>query len=412
MGRLTLNVLLSFAQFEREVTAERIQDKIAASKRKGMRVGGPVPLGYDVENKRLVVNEEEAERVRFIFRRYLEVGCLTVLLQDLRERGIVTKVSRKSRGAGRGGIPFSRGPLRYLLRNRVYIGEVVHKDQHYPGEHLPILDRGLFEAVQQKLASRSVGRRRGSINTDSLLTGYVYDDRGNRMSPTTSNKGGLRYRYYTSQALVQGRKQDAGSVPRVPATEVEAAVLGALEPLKSATPSSAPEITGSDGSERELIEHHVARITIQKGAVEIALVMEKNQRRSSFPGRRSDARAGASSFCQPTQEGKRQHAIHYASRARLVEQIAKGRMWLDGLVSGHVTDTKQIAEREGCSERSIRMTLTLAFLAPDLVKGAVDGTLPYGMGVSRLMDLPPEWRKQREMVVLPPFDVRRFNAGD
>ena len=158
MGRLTLNVLLSFAQFEREVTAERIRDKIAASRRKGIRTGGPTPLGYSVEHKRLVVNEEEAERVSIVFRQYLELGCLTKLAGDLRERGIVTKAMMLSSGRVRGGIPFTKGPLHYLLRNRVYIGEIVHKGQYFAGEHEPIVDRELFDSVQQALASRANAR--------------------------------------------------------------------------------------------------------------------------------------------------------------------------------------------------------------------------------------------------------------
>jgi site-specific DNA recombinase len=213
MGRLTLNVLLSFAQFEREVTAERIRDKIAASKRKGMRMGGPTPLGYDVENKRLVINPQEADRVRRIFRRYLELGCLTKLVGDLRKRGIHSKVTRRSHGASRGGIPFTKGPLAYLLKNRVYIGEIIHKGRHYPGEHAPILDRELFEAVQRELASRAQARGQHRINNNSLLTGRIFDDRGNRMTPSTGKKGPARYRYYVSAALLQGRREDAGSVP-------------------------------------------------------------------------------------------------------------------------------------------------------------------------------------------------------
>src|SRR2546425_4670426 len=173
MGRLTLNVLLSFAQFEREVTAERIRDKIAASKRKGMRMGGPVPLGYDVENKRLVINQEEAERVRIIFRQYLKLGCLTKLAGDLRKRAILSKVTRRSNGASRGGIPFTKGPLAHLLKNRVYVGEIVHKGQYYPGEHEPILDTELFDAVQDKLASHAQARRYSRINDASLLTGHI-----------------------------------------------------------------------------------------------------------------------------------------------------------------------------------------------------------------------------------------------
>src|SRR5947209_18198213 len=229
MGRLTLNVLLSFAQFEREVTAERIRDKIAASKRKGMRMGGPVPLGYDVEKKRLVVNRQEAERVRLIFRRYLELGCLAKLARDLSERGIRTKTTRLSTGSIRGGIPFTKGPLAYLLKNRVYIGEIVHKGQYFPGEHGPIIERELFDAVQQDLAARAQARSHHRINNDSLLTGRIFDDRGNRMTPSSCKKGPARYRYYVSAALLQGRKEDAGSVPRVPAPDVETAVTAALK---------------------------------------------------------------------------------------------------------------------------------------------------------------------------------------
>jgi DNA invertase Pin-like site-specific DNA recombinase len=206
MGRLTLNVLLSFAQFEREVTAERIRDKIAASKRKGIRMGGPVPLGYDTQNKRLVANPEEAERVRLIFRHYLELGCLTKLLRDLRDHGVMTKVSRLSSGATRGGIPFTKGPLHYLLKNRVYVGDLVHKDQHFPGEHEGIVDRQLFDAVQAALASKARTREYDRINNQSILIGRIFDDRGNRMTPSTAKKGGARYRYYVSASLNQGTK--------------------------------------------------------------------------------------------------------------------------------------------------------------------------------------------------------------
>src|SRR6266516_4166673 len=260
MGRLTLNVLLSFAQFEREVTAERIRDKIAASKRKGMRMGGPVPLGYDVENKRLVINPQEADRVRRIFRRYLELGCLTKLAGDLRKQGIHSKVTRRSHGASRGGIPFIKGPLAYLLKNRVYIGEIIHKGRHYPGEHAPIIDRELFEAVQRDLASRAQARGQHRINDASLLTGRIFDDRGNRMTPSTGKKGSARYRYYVSAALLQGRREDAGSVPRVPAPDVEAAVIGALRQIAD----GAARGQGQDGAgtDRDLIDAHIDKVVI------------------------------------------------------------------------------------------------------------------------------------------------------
>src|SRR5207247_560753 len=151
MGRLTLNILLSFAQFEREVIGERVRDKIAASKRKGIWVGGPVPLGYVSINKKLAVVPEEAETVRLIFRRYLEVGSIRALLEDLDKKGIRTRQQAQSGGRTRGGIRFGVGPLNYLLRNRFFIGEVVYRGAVHAGEQEPIVDRALFEAVQEKL---------------------------------------------------------------------------------------------------------------------------------------------------------------------------------------------------------------------------------------------------------------------
>ena len=159
MGRLTLNVLLSFAQFEREVTSERIRDKISASKRKGLWVGGMAPLGYDTKHRRITVNETEADKVRTIFRRYAELGSLNLLMADLRKRGIVTKVRTLRSGEKVGGIPFTRGPLAYLLRYRFYIGEVTFKGEVLKGEQTPILDNDLFEAVQTKLLSRQTTTR-------------------------------------------------------------------------------------------------------------------------------------------------------------------------------------------------------------------------------------------------------------
>src|SRR5256714_9664176 len=196
MGRLTLNVLLSFAQFEREVTSERIRDKIAASKRKGLWVGGIAPLGYESKDRKIVVVEEEAERVRTIFRRYLELGSLNLLMVDLRERGIVTKVRSLKTGQTVGGIPFTRGPLAHLLRNRFYIGEVAFKGEVLPGEQPAILDRDLFDAVQAKLNDQRNTHTVTRGKSDALLIGRIYDDRGNRMTPSHARKGGTKYRYY------------------------------------------------------------------------------------------------------------------------------------------------------------------------------------------------------------------------
>ncbi len=190
MGRLTLNVLLSFAQFEREVIGERVRDKIAASKRKGIWAGGPVPLGYRSIGKKPAIVPEEAETVRFIFTRYLELGSLGALLEELDRRGIRTKACRLTGGRVRGDIRFGAGSLAYLLKNRFYIGEIGYRGEVHRGEHEPILDRHLFEAVQAQLAANAVARRLQLKGTAALLTGRIFDDRGSRMSQPMPTSGG------------------------------------------------------------------------------------------------------------------------------------------------------------------------------------------------------------------------------
>jgi hypothetical protein len=183
VAHLTLNVLLSFAQFEREVTSERIRDKIAASKRKGLWVGGMAPLGYDTRDRKITVNQPEAERVRTIFRSYLKLGSLNRLMADLRRRGIVTKVRTLKTGETVGGIAFTRGPLAHLLRNRFYLGEVSFKGEVLAGEQQAILDRDLFDAVQAKLTEQVTNHKLTRARSEALLLGRIFDDRGNRMSP-------------------------------------------------------------------------------------------------------------------------------------------------------------------------------------------------------------------------------------
>jgi len=223
MGRLTLNVLLSFAQFEREVTSERIRDKIAASKRKGIWVGGNLPLGYEMKDGKIAVDEEEAEQVRLIFRRYLEVGSVNELVRDLRERNVRTKTKKLSTGATRGGIPFGRGALYYLLSNHFYIGEVKYKNEILPGEQPPIMDRTLFEAVRQKALAQWSHRTLVRNKSDHLLAGLFFDDAGHRMVPTHATKAGVRYRYYVSTPVLHGKTKTAsvGAVSRVPAADIE-----------------------------------------------------------------------------------------------------------------------------------------------------------------------------------------------
>jgi site-specific DNA recombinase len=243
-------VLLSFAQFERELIGERVRDKIAASKRKGLWVGGPVPLGYGAVDKKIVVVPAEAAAVRTIFARYLELGSVRALAEDLDRQGIRSKPRRQSNGRTIGGGRFGVGALAHLLKNRFYIGEVIYRGEVHGGEQAPIVDRALFEAVQAKLAAQAVARRCRLRGSPALLSGRLFDNRGNRMSPTHANKGGARYRYYVSQAALQGKPPPHGLVSRVPAAEIEALVVTALRNHLSARApgSSCPTMIATSSS--------------------------------------------------------------------------------------------------------------------------------------------------------------------
>ena len=399
MGRLTLNVLLSFAQFEREVTSERIRDKISASKRKGLWVGGMVPLGYDTKSRKITINEAEAERVRTIFRSYLKLGSLNLLMAELRKRGIVSKIRKLRTGDKVGGIPFTRGPLAHLLRNRFYIGEIHFKGEVLQGEQPAILDRNLFEAVQVKLSEQATNHTAARMQSSGLLTGRIFDDRGNRMTPSHARRGNTKYRYYLSSALFNGTPDCAGSVRRVPATDIEALVVKSVRKhLKPAQPMD----------DQSLVEIHVARVEVQPTQLIIRLTQHET------PGRKVSAENSLRIAWRkaPTKRRRevllpegalRQNArpIRSETHATLVASISRGRRWLDELATDVTATTERIAKREGCSVRKVNMTISLAFLAPDLVKAAIDGRLPHGMGVARLADLPVAWSKQHQMLGLP-----------
>jgi site-specific DNA recombinase len=402
MGRLTLNVLLSFAQFEREVTSERIRDKIAASKRKGLWVGGIAPLGYETKDRKIVVVEEEADRVRTIFRRYLELGSLNLLMADLRGRVIVTKVRSLKTGRTVGGIPFTRGPLAHLLRNRFYIGEVAFKGEVLPGEQPAILDRDLFDAVQAKLNDQRNNHTVTHAKSDALLIGRIYDDRGNRMTPSHARKGAIKYRYYLSSPLLHGQPGHVGSVRRVPAAEVEALVACAVrEHLGDPTESE----------DRDLIRNHVVRVEVQADQLAVDLKAEKapgdppntedNDRLIlRVPWKKTPMKRRRDIIAPASASPHDRRPIRAETRAVLVASIARGRRWLDEIVSGTLTSIEQIAARDKCSIRQVNMTISLAFLAPDLVKAAVEGQLPRGIGVTRLRDAPAEWSRQYAMLGL------------
>lgn len=220
MGRLTLNMLLSFAQFEREVTGERIRDKIAASKRKGMWMGGNPPLGYDVKDRKLVINESETDTVRHIYRRYLDLGCVSKLRDDLQEEGIVSKIRVDKQGNAYGGKPIARGALYLMLQNPIYIGRIRHREDTFPGQHERIIEPELWDQVQQTLQGNRVKRKLGTeAKSPSLLAGFVYDEQGKRLTPTHANKKGTRYRYYVSHNLIRNEATHQGR--RIPANDLE-----------------------------------------------------------------------------------------------------------------------------------------------------------------------------------------------
>jgi hypothetical protein len=415
MGRLTLNVLLSFAQFERDVTGERIRDKIAASKKKGLWVGGVVPLGYELRDRKLVVNEEEAATVGVIFSRYLDLGSLSALQRDLREQGIVTRRRSLSSGRAIGGRALTNGPLAHMLRNRIYLSEINHHGKSYPGEHTPIIDPKLFEAVQTKLTENRQTRRMQRQGSNALLMGKLFDDRGNLMTPTCAIKKRVRYRYYVSSVLHQGRTEEAGSIPRVAAEAVEGIVLdaiSALQPIKeiklparslsAKLPRSEWDADALEAAER--IAANVDRIIVGSHSIEIRLRDGSDRREKviTIPWSPQTFRRKRE-ITQPSSElSSGARPIRAEARRKLLAAIARGRRWLDEMISGKVEGIEAIAAREGVSERSARMGLSLAFLAPDIVQAAVDRALPRGLGLSRLVDMPPSWAHQRSTIGIAP----------
>jgi DNA invertase Pin-like site-specific DNA recombinase len=396
MGRLTLNVLLSFAQFEREVTSERIRDKIAASKRKGLWVGGMAPLGYDARDRKITVNEPEAECVRTVFRSYLDLGSLNLLLTELRKQGILTKLRTLKTGVTVGGIPFTRGSLAHLLRNRFYIGEVAFKGETLPGEQPAIVDRELFEAVQIRLNEQINNHKASRSKSEALLMGRIFDEHGHRMTPSHARKRGIKYRYYISSTLLQGQPEQAGIISRVPADEIESLVA-----------KSVRDHLGNPKTETEdkaLIHDHVVRVEVRPERLAIELSNTKNPKRKpsriEVPWRKTASTRRREILLPTSPAPEAARPIRSENRALLVASIARGRHWLNELINDPGANIESIAGREGCSVRKVNMTISLAFLAPDLVRAAIAGTLPHGLGVARLCELPSEWSRQYSVLGL------------
>ncbi|HZZ24987.1 MAG TPA: recombinase family protein [Roseiarcus sp.] len=414
MGRLTLNVLLSFAQFEREVTGERIRDKFAASKKKGMWMGGVVPLGYRVENRALHVIEDHAELVRGLFRRYLEAGSVVRLKQIIDADKLRLPVRVDGKGRSTGGGLLSRGHIYKLLSNPIYIGRIAHKGCLHEGQHPPIVGRDLWDRVQQRLQDHAatVNTRRMRQSSDALLAGKLFDDRGNRMSPSWARKGPKRWRYYVSQAALQGRKQDAGSIVRLPAAEIERRIVDALGKIELG-PSSGASALDDDQVQKSAISTDrgdsafdrraeiralIDRVTVGRTMIRIALLAnadgdgEANTLSLPWttpsPYRRREIIQGANG------EAGVARPMPHGARVILIDVLRKAHRWLDKLLCDPRETIEAIASREGKTERSVRMTLSLALLAPDIVQAVIDGRLPRGVGLKRLIDLPVAWPDQ------------------
>jgi hypothetical protein len=405
-------MLLSFAQFERELIGERVRDKIAASKRKGLWVGGPVPLGYAAVDKKIVVVPAEAEAVRTIFERYLALGSVRALAEELDQEGIRSKRRRLSNGHSVGGGRFGVGALAHLLKNRFYIGEVFYRGEVYRGEHERILDSALFEAVQGKLAAQAVARRCRLRGPPAILSGRLFDICGNRMSPSHTNKGGARYRYYVSQNVLQGRPRPAGSVGRVAAAEIEALVVAALRNHLSAS-GVGEQLPDND---LELLERHLERVTLTPNHLELRLrqsVEAAQAHNSANNGPSAHTIASVTTITVPwtspvpaAVKGISHVPAYYtpmppSRRDTLLMAIGKARNWVDELARGRVGNVVVLARREGKGERHIRLLLPLAFVSPRIVSAVLDGTAPAGLTITALARaLPWSWDEQEQRVGL------------
>ena len=384
MGRLTLNVLLSFAQFEREVTGERIRDKIAASKRRGMWMGGNLPLGYDVRDRELVVNEAEAVTVRSLFERYAELGTVSALMSETRQRRIVSKLWTSSTGKTRGGATYSRGALYYLLRNPIYVGRIAHRETTYAGQHPPIVPQDLWDRVQAMLTDGRQGKARANGSAElSALSGLLYDDHGNRMSPSHVRKADRRYRYYVSQALLQGRPENAGTVRRVSAHAIEALVERAVA-----------QALPKDQSGQARLGHLVKRVTVHPDSVEIILT---DAGRSLFAEARSTGSLRIATVMKAGRGGRR--LVPSASTARIDRSLVKAVALARDLRwrLEHGKSLNELAHEDRCTRPYVSSLIRLAYLAPDITRAIVNGTQPAQLTLADLMsrDIPLDWAEQR-----------------
>jgi len=444
MGRLTLNMLLSFAQFEREVTGERIRDKIAASKKKGMWMGGLPPLGYDVNDRKLVVNHQEAETVRHIYRRYRALGSVRALKDELDREGIVSKLRIDRYGRRSGGKPLARGALYLMLQNRIYCGEIVHKESSYPGEHDAIIDEALWDKVQEKLAENRVDRATSARAAQpSLLAGLIYDDGSQRMTPSHANKKGKRYRYYVSRRLIHGRRCDAPHGRRVPAGDLEALVEDRLRQflMSDAEVFDAIEAIVADVNEgkeiasrasalaerwsslaltekRTIVSTFVGRIDLHRKTVEISIqpgclpviLAEKAEGQISplpvgdnapsfilsVPARFKRAGIETKLLIDGADGSSRRNRDHSLHRA-----LAQAHRYHAMVMRKGGRTMSELAIEAGVCGSYFSRILRLAFLAPDTVNAILRDRHPAELTAKRLatgIRLPADWKDQRTLL--------------
>ncbi|MGO4386768.1 recombinase family protein [Microvirga sp. 2YAF29] len=448
MGRLTLNVLLSFAQFEREVTGERIRDKIAASKRKGMWMGGLPPLGYDVKERKLVVNETEAQTVRHIFDCYRDLKSVRLLQLELAAEGIVSKIRPTANDAvERGGKPLARGALYLMLANRIYRGEITHKGDAYPAEHPPIVEQDLWDEVQSILTDNRVRRERGtSAQAPSLLAGLVFDADGNRLTPSHAVKRGTRYRYYISQSLTTSSLGDAKQPSknaktgwRIPAPALEGLIkdqivsfLASPTRIMDALAEAAPDAAeageliqkaaetarsierGTDDLLRQFLMATVIRITVQASVVDLKLD------RDALLGwlTHNDALSGPAVSLVRANHGDPIHLAIPASLRRsgnelrfvvagekgrdpdqsLIRIIVRAHTIAERFAQEDGLTIEEVALQEKLTPSYITRLLRLTYLAPDILTRILDGDQPPELTAAKLMAdtrLPLDWQEQR-----------------
>ena len=429
MGRLTLNVLLSFAQFEREVTGERIRDKIAASKAKGMWMGGTPPLGYVAKERTLEIELQGATLIKLIYERYLAIGDVRRLKLYLDRQGIRSPVSTSTTGRYYGGTSLGRGQLYRLLSNPIYLGKIVHKDQIFPGQHPAIISQELWDQVQAKLSSNLQGHKlRQSAPSDSLLTGLVFDDAGHRLVPSHSQKHSKRYRYYLSKPLVTQSRGDAPKGLRIPADDLEKVVIEELghwlrdtnalidalsidtqhmQSFAERTVGIADQLQVANTQRYEWIQQLITKVIVSSESI----TLEVNP--ASLQLDLSPQVKDLKTICLqvPIQINRCGFAMRLiidgnqtvgqAPDQRLIASIRKAQDWLGQLTSGKTTSLGAIAKAEGVTTTHVTNIINRAFLAPDIVRMILNGTQPATLtsdSLKKLLPLPLDWEEQRQLL--------------